>query len=88
MEAVFAVGFAVVRAVPSDAQQLSQAPVMRPGSIRPDGLELHYVTAEFVQYRWKSALRIVDAAPGHGDGVSRIAVVKNTSLLAGPLKFN
>jgi len=61
---------------------------MSPGSIRPDGLELHYVTAEFVQYRGKSALRIVDAAPGHGDDVSRIAVVKNTSLLDGTIEIN
>jgi len=87
-EAVFALGFAVVQAVASDAQQLSQVPVMRPGSIRPDGLELHYVRAEFVQYRGKSALRIVDAAPGHGDDVSRIAVVKNTSLLDGTIAIN
>ena len=87
-EAVFALGCAVVQAVASDAQQLSQAPVMRPDSIRPDGLELHYVTAEFVQYRGKSALRIVDAAPGHGDDVSRIAIVKNTSLLDGTIEIN
>ena len=65
-----------------------KAPVMSPGSIRPDGLGLHYVTAEFVQYRGKSALRIVDAAPGHGDDVSRIAVVKNTSLLDGTIEIN
>jgi hypothetical protein len=44
-EAVFALGFAVVQVVASDAQQLSQAPVMRAGSIRPDGLDLHHVTA-------------------------------------------
>jgi len=87
-EPVFALGFVIVQAVAPDAQQLSQAPVMNPGSIRPDGLELHYVKAGFVQYRGKSALRIVDAAPGHGDDVSRIAVVKNTSLLDGTIEID
>ena len=45
---------------------------MRLVSIRLDGLELHYVTAEAFQYRGRSALRVVDAAPGHGNDVSRI----------------
>jgi hypothetical protein len=67
---------------------MNQPPVMRPVLIRPDGLELHYVTAEPIEYRGRSALSIVDAAPDHGHDVSRIAVVKNTSMQDGTIEVS
>jgi hypothetical protein len=56
--------------------------------IRLDGLDLHQVTAEPLTYRERNALRIVDAAPGHGDDVSRIAIVKNTSMHDGAIEVS
>ena len=56
--------------------------------IAPDRLELHQVTAESVNYRGRSALRIVDAAPGGGDDMSRIAVVKGASLQDGAIEVS
>jgi hypothetical protein len=87
-EAVFALAFGVVLTQSSETRQLNQSPVMRPVSIRLDGLGLHYVTAEPFQYRGRSAVRIVDAAPGHGDDVSRIAVVKSTSMQDGTIEVS
>ncbi len=81
--------FALVLGVLTESSgiwQLLQSPVMRPVSIRLDSLELHYVTAEPLQYRGRSALRVVDAAPGHGDDVSRLAVVKGTSMQDGVIE--
>lgn len=87
-EAVLALSFAVVLTGPSDAPQANRPQAMTPVNIRPDGLELHYVTADPIPYRGRNALRIVDAAPGRGDDVSRIAVVKNTSLQDGTIEVS
>lgn len=80
--------FAVLLTESSETQQLNPSLVMRPVSIRIDGLDLHYVTAEPIQYRGRSGLRVVDAAPGHGDDVSRIAVVKGTLMQNGIIEVS
>jgi hypothetical protein len=67
---------------------MNQSQVMRAVSIRLDNLELHNVKAEPLQYRGQGALRVVDAAPGHGDDVSRIAVVKGTSMQDGVIEVS
>jgi hypothetical protein len=85
---VFTLGLAVALTGLLDAQQLNQPPLVRSVSLRLEGLELHYVTVEPLQYRGRSALRLVDAAPGHGDDVSRIAVVKSTSMRDGVIEVS
>jgi hypothetical protein len=66
----------------------AQKPDQTSISIGPDRLELHNVAAASVPYRGRSALRLVDAAPGGGDDVSRIAVVEGASLQDGTIEVN
>jgi hypothetical protein len=78
------VSFAGLIAGTLNAQKSDQTLI----SIGPERLELHHVTAESVSYNGRSALRIVDAAPGDGDEVNRIAVVKGISLQDGAIEIN
>lgn len=87
-EAALALVFVVVLTESSQTRQSNQSLVTRSVPIRLDGLDLRYVTAEPLQYRGRSALRIVDAAPGHGDDVSRIAVVKGTFMQNGTIQVS
>jgi hypothetical protein len=54
----------------------------------PDALELHSVKADSVSYRGRSAVRITDAAGDAGDDVSRIAIVKGTSVQDGSVEVD
>lgn len=87
-KAAFALGFTVLLAGFSFARQTNQPSAMRPVSIRPDRLELHCVTAKPLRYPGRNALRIVDAAPGHGEDVGRVAVVKDTSMQDGTIELS
>lgn len=84
---VWALGVAAALAPYSQTQVSNQLSRKLPLD-SPQALELRHVKAAFLSYRGRSALRVTDAAQDGGDDVSRIAIVKGTSLQDGFVEVN
>jgi hypothetical protein len=84
---VWALGVAAALAPYSQAQVSNQQSRKLPLD-SPQALELRHVEAAFVSYRGRSAVRVTDAAQEVGDDVSRIAIVKGTSLQDGSVEVS
>jgi hypothetical protein len=78
---------AAVVFLPASHLQQSQLPV-KPHIEQVDALDLRNVKAEAVSYRGRKAIRITDAATNAGDDVSRIAIVKASSLQDGTIEVS
>jgi hypothetical protein len=73
---------------PYSHAQLSSQPSSKLDLHSVEALELHNVNADSVTYRGRSAMRITDATGNGGDDVSRIAIVKGTSLENGSVEVS